>query len=306
VDDDWSPDWRRLVFPLSIAPKADAFVLPAEVPADLFFAFWMPVVRGLGGGLALTSLVAAAAALPLVHVITARRGAARPAPSTVDEEICTGCLQCSLDCPYGAIQMIERTSRRSNLVARVDPALCVSCGICAGSCAPMGVGPPGRTGRDQIAHVQEFLAAPGRRAGEVVAICCDRGAGAYGSTLSAEGAAIYAVDCAGKLHASVIEMLLRGGSSGVLVLACPPRDCWNREGPRWLVERMYHEREAELQARVDRDRVRVVHATAAEPDQAVAALRTFAAGLSSPSVPAVDRTADIVAVCEPAGIGGRS
>jgi len=124
--------------------------------------------------------------------------------------------------------------------------------------------------------------------------------------LSTEGAAIYGVDCAGNLHTSVIEMLLRGGSSGVLVLACPPRDCWNREGPRWLVERMYHEREAELQARVDRHRVRVVHATAAESGQAVAALRTFAAGLSSLSVPAVDRTADVVAVCEPAGIGGRS
>jgi coenzyme F420-reducing hydrogenase delta subunit len=92
----------------------------------------------------------------------------------------------------------------------------------------------------------------------------------------------------------------------VLVLACPPRDCWNREGPRWLVERMYHEREAELQARVDRDRVRVVHATAAEPDQAVAALRTFAATLSTLSAPAVDRTADIQAVCEPAGAGAGS
>ena len=34
----------------------------------------------------------------------------------------------------------------------VNPDLCVSCGICAASCAPMGVGPPGRTGRDQLAH----------------------------------------------------------------------------------------------------------------------------------------------------------
>ena len=295
-----------IVRPLLIAPQANAFVLPAEVPADLFFAFWMPLVRGLGGGLALTSVAVAAAALLIVPVITARRGAARPAPSTVDEDICTGCLQCSLDCPYGAIEMIERTSRRSNLVARVDPALCVSCGICAGSCAPMGVGPPGRTGRDQIANVQAFLAAPARRSGEVVAICCDRGAGVYGSVLAAEGAAIHAVDCAGNLHTSVIELLLRGGSAGVLVLACPPRDCWNREGPRWLIERMYHEREAELQARVDRDRVRVAHATAAERAQAVAALRTFAATLSTLSTPPVDRTADIQAVCEPAGVGAGS
>ena len=40
----------------------------------------------------------------------------------------------------------------ADLVARVDPQLCVSCGICAGSCAPMGVGPRGRIwiARDQL------------------------------------------------------------------------------------------------------------------------------------------------------------
>ena len=29
-----------------------------------------------------------------------------PAPSVVDEDICTGCRQCALDCPYDAITMI--------------------------------------------------------------------------------------------------------------------------------------------------------------------------------------------------------
>ena len=33
------------------------------------------------------------------------------------------------------------------LIARVDPHLCVSCGICAGSCAPMGVGPDPESAR---------------------------------------------------------------------------------------------------------------------------------------------------------------
>lgn len=71
------------------------------------------------------------------------------------------------------------------------------------------------------------------------------------------GAASFPVSCAGNLHTSVIELLLRGGCAGVLVLTCPPRDCWNREGPRWLTERVYNGREAELQERVDRARVRV-------------------------------------------------
>ncbi len=96
------------------------------------------------------------------------------------------------------------------------------------------------------------------------------------TALTSEGATVYAVECAGNLHTSVIELLVRSGAGGVLVLACPPRDCWSREGPRWLSERMYHDREAELKERVDRARVRIAYASARERAVAVAAVRTFA------------------------------
>jgi ferredoxin len=292
--------------PLVMAPQANAFVVPAYIPSDLFFAFWIPIVRRLDAGTALSAMTAIAFGLLVLPAFTARRGLGRPAPSTVDQEICTGCLQCSLDCPYGAIQMIKRADNRPTLVASVDPALCVSCGICAGSCAPMGVGPPGRTGRDQIAQVQAFLAQPGRRAGQIVAICCDHGAGVYGSAIADEGATLYTVDCAGNLHTSVIELLLRGGAGGVLVLACQPRDCRSREGPRWLLERMYHEREAELQARVDRRRVQVVNVAAGERRLAVSALRAFAGGIPTVSGLPAEPSGDLHAVCEPATTGSHS
>ncbi len=138
-----------------------------------------------------------------------------------------------------------------------------------------------------------------------MAICCDHGAGGFGPALAAEGAALYPVDCAGNLHTSVIEMLLRSGAGGVLVLACQPRDCRNREGARWLIERLYHGREAELQARVDRRRVRVVNVSAGERRLAVAALREFADGVCSLSQTPVDQGADMQSVCEPAVTGSR-
>jgi ferredoxin len=288
--------------PLVMAPKANPFILPAEIPADVFFAFWMPLTRRVGGGAALTVMGAAVVVLLIVPLFTVRRGQAAPLPSQVDEDICTGCLQCTLDCPYEAIQMIARsTPGRSDVVARVDPALCVSCGICSGSCAPMGVGPPGRTGRDQIGRVQVFVAAPERRPGEIVVIGCVHGAGASAAALNAEGAVVYPVDCTGSVHTSVIELLVRGGAGGVLILACPPRDCWNREGPRWLTERIYHDREAELQARVDRARVRIVHASAGERSRAVGALRTFAADIATLDQPRPDRDLHIDIECEPEG-----
>ena len=288
-----------LGWPLVMAPKADPFTLPARIPADAFFAFWMPLTREFRGGTALTSLAAAAVALLVVPLVTRRPGPVAPKPSVVDESLCTGCVQCSLDCPYAAIEMIARPNRPGEIVARVDPALCVSCGICSGSCAPMGVGPPGRTGRDQIAQVQAFLASPDRRPREVVVIGCNQGPGAHAAALSAEGAAFFPIDCAGNLHTSVIELLIRGGSAGVLMLACPPRDCRHREGPRWLGERVYHEREAELQSRVDRRRVRIAYANAAERGRAVAALREFAADLQALRAPDAERAIEIGAICEP-------
>ena len=269
-----------VVRPIAIAPKADPFHLPAQVPADLFFAFWLPVSGALGGGTAFLLAVACGAALVLVPLATRRRASARPAPSRVDEDICTGCVQCSLDCPYGAIEMHARTGARSDLVARVDPSLCVSCGICAGSCAPMGVGPPGRTGRDQLADARAFVAGE-RVAGRIVAVACAQGAGGLAADIADAGAVAYGVSCGGSLHTSVIELFVREGAAGVLVLACPPRDCWNREGPRWLTERVYHEREAELQARVDRARVRIAHANAGERERVVEEIRAFASHVAA-------------------------
>lgn len=199
--------------------------------------------------------------------------------------------------------MVPRTDPRllvrSELVAEVDPSRCVSCGICAGSCAPMGVGPPGRSGRNQLAELREFLRTPSFAPAELIVVCCDRTSDQLAPVIAAEGAVIRRVDCAGSLHTSVIELLVRAGSRGVLILACPPRDCWNREGPKWLSERVYHDREAELQARVDRRRVRIAHADVHDAAATRQAIRAFAASLEPLDRPAADPSLDIAAVCEP-------
>jgi ferredoxin/coenzyme F420-reducing hydrogenase delta subunit len=288
-----------VLWPMPMGARANPLALPDRVPADVFYAFWIPAARRLGGGAALLCAVAAGLAIAALPWVMKRRGAAAPHPSHVDEDICVGCVQCSLDCPYGAITMYPRESSRSPVVARVDPALCVSCGICSGSCPPMGVGPPGRTGREQLATVREWLADM-TPAGRIVVVGCKHGAGgAQGRALTEAGALAYPVDCAGGLHTSVIELLLRGRAAGVLVLPCPPRDCWNREGPRWLVERVYHEREAELQARVDRTRVRIVNVSAREGREALGAFRQFAAEVAALGPVAVADTVDVSIECEP-------
>jgi coenzyme F420-reducing hydrogenase delta subunit len=164
----------------------------------------------------------------------------------------------------------------------------------------MGVGPPGRTGRSQLELVREFLADPTRQAGELVAIACSHGAGALGPVLKRERATLYPVDCAGNLHTSVIELLVRSGVGGVLVLACRPRDCRNREGPRWLSARVNDGREAELQPRVDRRRVALATASMGEPLEIAVAVRALRATVLELDRPSPEARPEPDLTCEPA------
>lgn len=264
-----------ILWPAPAGSPADLFRLPAPAPYDAFYAFWLPVTQGLPAVASWVGVAVAGAAVTLVPWWSRPRVEQRPQPSVVNERLCTGCEQCYLDCPYEAIAMVDRTDGRSGIVARVNPALCVSCGICAGSCAPMGVGPPMRTGRDQLVRIREFATARAPVFNEVVVVACTHGAGGVGAQASLDGAPVVPVDCAGSLHTSVVEYLVRSGVGGVLIVACPPRDCQHREGPKWLEQRLYQGREAELKDRVDRRRVRLVYADLAERGEVSAALESY-------------------------------
>lgn len=194
--------------------------------------------------------------------------------------------------------MVQRDDDRPTLVARVDPERCVSCGICAGSCAPMGVGPPGRTGRDQLAALRSSVELVPPVGAAIVSICCEQMPPAHTAALSARGANIHAVSCVGNLHSSVIELMLRSGAPGVIVYGCPPRDCVNREGPKWLHERVFHDREAELPARVDRRRVRLVTAAPGDLAGSVAAFDAFANDLAMLDRPDRDLGSATEPICD--------
>ena len=294
-----------VVWPVAITGEAELLSQPLRAQLDLFYAFWLPLTEGLPAGSVWVGGIALA--LPLLGLpwLVRPKAESAPAPSFVDERLCTGCEQCYEDCPYEAIAMVQRggDDGRSALVARVDPDLCVSCGICAGSCAPMGVGPAGRTGRDQMAEVKAFVARESPTRGDVVVIGCDRSA--TGSAATVAGAAVYLVTCAGNLHTSVVEYLVRSGAGGVLVVACPERDCWNREGSKWLEQRLFHDREAELQERVDRRRVRLVNRAWGEEVQLRAQLEAFQRAVARiESVAEAELDIDLIAECDTPGPGG--
>jgi len=291
--------------PATLGPAADAFRLSRSTPLDLVAAWWLPLSERVTPGTAWSVALVLAIVMFLVPRFMRRPREQSWAPSVVDPRLCTGCNQCPQDCPWDAITMVKRDDDRPSLVALVDPARCVSCGICAGSCAPMGVGPPGRTGRDQLAALRDdvlpalALASPA----PIVAICCAQAPSSHVAAVRARGAYVHAVTCVGNLHSSVIERLLRDGVPGVIVCGCPPRDCVSREGPKWLVERLFNDREAELKARVDRRRVRVATFAAGSFGESIAAFESFVRDVNALRPPVRQADAELDMECEPVPFG---
>ena len=87
--------------------------------------------------------------------------------------------------------------------------------------------------------------------------------------------------------------------AGVLVLACPPRDCWNREGPAWARERLFHDREAELHRRVEKRRVRLAYASRGEASTGEEELASFTSDLAALDRAQALEEVDPIRECEP-------
>lgn len=83
-----------------------------------------------------------------------------------------------------------------------------------------------------------------------------------------------------------------------MVAACPARDCWNREGGKWVHARMFEGREAELQERVDRRRVHLAYAGEAERPVVLRELAAFRESLARLAVAEGEDEVDMLALCE--------
>ena len=267
-----------LLVPVALPEPADLLAMPSRTPIDLFYSFWLVPAESLSSMGLLVAWILGFGILWFLPWMWRPQSGISIKTSSVDEGRCTGCYQCYQDCPYEAISMVNRpvASSLSDVVARVDSDICVACGICSASCAPMGVGPTDRTGRDQLETVRHFIDEATPDSESVVLMGCRHGLGVDPRLLEVGKVIPYSTECSGSVHTSVIELLIREGAGGVYLLSCPSRDCLNREGPKWLHQRVYEDREAELQSRVDRRRIRVGGFSRSEVNLAKSDLAAFA------------------------------
>ncbi|GJM41317.1 MAG: hypothetical protein DHS20C20_15990 [Ardenticatenaceae bacterium] len=139
----WAPRWLMigtvvvllllsLWRPLQLALPADVNVVVRQVPLDWWYLGFLPLAEQVGDGWFWgTAVFMLVAVIAFPWLFPARHDG----PAVVIDQNCTGCSACAHECPYTAIEMVERHDDTGfNMLAVVKPTLCTGCGICVGAC----------------------------------------------------------------------------------------------------------------------------------------------------------------------------
>jgi ferredoxin len=260
-----------ILFPAGLLPQASFDQLAGRIEIDPLFLFYLPLPTGsasfVWGGLLLLGLLALA--LPWLP-------SKRPSPPTVRilHDRCTGCTKCALDCPYDAIQMVERHDGKPHkYIAIANRDLCISCGICVGSCdglaVSLGSDPPELLWQT-ISLQMSLTRATAPHAPLRLVLTCDRhfdeiGRGGVGGS----GRCVVALPCAGAAPPDLLTRALDAGATEVVIAGCPPNDCVNREGNLWTAQRLLRERVPRLKRAYEQAPITAVWVA---PNEAPAAL----------------------------------
>jgi coenzyme F420-reducing hydrogenase delta subunit len=163
----------------------------------------------------------------------------------------------------------------------VSDSLCVSCGICVGSCpssTPFRRTADLKTGidlpdyslkelRERVVTAAQTLHGTNR----VLTLACEHGGGA------AHVGGLVALPCVAMAPPSLIDFILsKNLADGVVIAGCAESACFHRMGVTWTQQRVAQQRDPYLRARVPRERLATIWVSALETRRFEAELAAFA------------------------------
>jgi ferredoxin/coenzyme F420-reducing hydrogenase delta subunit len=224
--------------PAVSGPPADPARLAIGIPIDWFYLAAYPLFNTLATGWAWLLLSAGTILLLALPWIGAPR---RREPVSLALKRCNACEICYDDCPYEAITMRPRTDLRPyDTEAFVEPDLCVSCGICLGSCSTAALSLPdfGMIRLVNEVRKRALLPKTDETGPLTVEFLCEKAlpAGRLKEAVSRVNPLI--IPCLGAIHPTVIEQSIRAGASQILLAGCAEGDCHFLTGNLLLQERL--------------------------------------------------------------------
>jgi ferredoxin/coenzyme F420-reducing hydrogenase delta subunit len=205
--------------------------------------------------------------------------------AVVDLAHCNGCARCAEDCPYEAIRLVGRTDGLPfPTQAQVNAAQCTSCGICVGACpssTPFRRSEELKTGidlpdftlkelRGRTIAAAKALQGPAR----VLVFACE-----HGGARRLDGAV--RLPCVAMAPPSLFDFVLSQNlADGVAIAGCAESACFSRLGVAWTQQRIAGMRDPYLRARVPRERIATIWASAFATRGVIADIAAFTAKIA--------------------------
>ncbi len=256
-----------LVWPALSQGKADPALVPESLALDWYYLLVYPLMNYWPPATVWVLLVGFSLLLCIAPWLPPSR---KPAVVKVDLENCNGCERCVEDCPFGAVEMAPRSDgKKYTSEAVVTDSLCLSCGICVGSCPTAtpfrtrsalspGIDLPDQsvaTIRDLVTDAVQELEGSRR----LLIFACE-GSDEPEKFVDSETALVN-LTCVAQLPPSFVDWVLsRDHADGVVLGACAHSDCQYRLGTKWTGQRMNRVRDPRLRKRVDTEKLALLWA----------------------------------------------
>ncbi len=201
------------------------------------------------------------------------------AVSEILEEECTGCGLCQKVCPYGAIEIQERSKCKK---AWIIPPLCKGCGACISRCPARAISQHHFTDSQILSQIHAAYCVPIKRSEpKIIAFLCNW-CGYAAADLAGvskfqfpSNIRVIRVMCSARVSSNFIMEAFSREIDGVLVVGCRVEDCHYISGIYETMKIIPSTQKALEKIGIDPGRLRLEHTSAAEATKFVEVVSNF-------------------------------